>query len=157
MIHVVRPPELPTDLPRVVREALECLIAPFRPLLAAHGLTEQQWRVLRALGDGAASQVALARACVMAPASLTGVLARMERDGLIVRRRSTEDQRRVVVSTTAAGRELVARLAPEIEARYGELTQLVGSTTLAALERAATAVRDATRGPGHAAVVACRR
>ena len=137
---------LPADLPRAVREALEGLIAPFRPLFAAHGLTEQQWRVLRALQAGPASQVELAAACVMHPASLTGVLSRMERDGLIARRRSERDQRRVLVSPTPAADALVARIAPEIEEGYRELAERVGAATLRALEDAASAVRDAARG-----------
>ncbi len=134
---------LPSDLPRVVREALDALVAPFRPLFARHGLTEQQWRVLRALGGGAESQVDLAAACVMHPASLTGVLARMERAGLIERRRSVADQRRIEVAVAPAGEELMESLAPEIAARYAQLGERVGVRTLRALEDAARAFRDA--------------
>jgi len=140
-------PQLPPDLPRVVREALDALIAPFRPILTAHGLTEQQWRVLRALRAGASSQVELAAACVMHPASLTGVLRRMEHAGLIERRRSSADHRRVIVTTTPDGDELIARIAPEIAERYGTLGARIGVETLAALERAAGALRDAARRP----------
>jgi homoprotocatechuate degradation regulator HpaR len=135
--------QLPTDLPRAVREALEALVAPFRPLFAAHGLTEQQWRVLRAVRGGAESQVDLAAACVMHPASLTGVLARMERAGLVERRRSSADQRRIEVAIAPAGEALVERLAPEIAARYEDLGRRVGVATLRALEQAARALGEA--------------
>ena len=39
------------NLPRLLLQARESVIAHFRPILKAHGLTEQQWRVLRALVD----------------------------------------------------------------------------------------------------------
>jgi len=142
-MQAVPEPPLPADLPRVVRESLEALIAPFRPVFADHGLTEQQWRVLRALRAGAGSQVELAAACVMHPASLTGVLARMESAALIERRRSAADQRRVLVSIAPAGSELLARMAPEIAAGYEALDESIGADRLAALAAAATAVRDA--------------
>jgi homoprotocatechuate degradation regulator HpaR len=138
-------PPLPPDMPRVLREALEALVAPFRPILAAHGLTEQQWRVLRALRAGVDSQVELAAACVMHPASLSGVLGRMERDGLIARRRSTVDQRRVIVTTAPRGDALLAAIAPEIAARYAALGDSVGPDVLQALGRAGAALRDAAR------------
>lgn len=120
-----------------MREVLETLVEQFRPLLTEHGLTEPQWRVLRALESGVESQVELAIACVMQPASLTGVLARMERDGLVERRRATGDQRRKIVTTTAAGDALLERLAPEIDERYRRLTETMGATRLDALTDAA--------------------
>ena len=39
------------NLPLLLLQARERVIAQFRPILKAHGLTEQQWRVLRALVD----------------------------------------------------------------------------------------------------------
>jgi homoprotocatechuate degradation regulator HpaR len=132
-------PELPPDLPAILRRALDGIVAPFRPLLAEHGLTEQQWRVLRAVRGGAESQVELSAVCAIHPASLTGVLGRMERDGLIERRRSGEDQRRIVVTTAPAGEELLGRLAPLIAARYEQLADRLGRDTLAELERTARA------------------
>ncbi len=137
--------DLPSDLPRVLREALEALVAPFRPLLLDHGLTEQQWRVLRALRGGVDSQAELATACVIHPASLTGVLGRMEHAGLIVRRRSECDQRRILVAATPAAEALAERIAPEIAARYAALAERLGAETLLTLERAARALSDAAR------------
>lgn len=132
----------PRDVPREVRGALEALVAPFRPLFAAHGLTEQQWRVLRALQDGVTSQVELAEACVMHPASLTGVLARMQRVGLVERRRSADDQRKVEVALTTTGDELVLRLLPEVAERYRELARKVGAEALEDLAGAAAVFRE---------------
>jgi DNA-binding MarR family transcriptional regulator len=49
----------------------------------------------------------LAREAYILGPSLTGVLTRMERDGLIRRERDPADQRRTVVQATAKGRKLV--------------------------------------------------
>ncbi|MFN8221613.1 MAG: MarR family transcriptional regulator [Gaiellales bacterium] len=126
-------------MPRAVRLALEALVASFRPLLTAAGVTEQQWRVLRALQEGPASQVELARTCVMHEASLTGVLSRMEHEGLIERRRARVDRRRVLVAASSRGAALVDQLAPAIRQRYEGLAATVGHDTLADLTGAAEA------------------
>lgn len=73
----------------------------FRPLLNEHDLTEQQWRVIRILrqqGELESHQLAHL-ACILKP-SLTGVLSRLERDGIVRRRKSSEDQRRVFIALT---------------------------------------------------------
>ena len=51
--------------------AREAIMISFRPILAKHGFTEQQWRVLRVLGEKGpsdAGQVAF-DACILAPSS----------------------------------------------------------------------------------------
>lgn len=133
---------LPTDLPRLLREAHESLVAAFRPHLADEGLTEQQWRVLRALEDGPQSQIELSERCAMRPASMSGVLTRMERDGLVERRRSDDDRRRVDVARTQLAEDVVARLTPRVRAEYAGIVGAVGAETLAALAAAAVTVRD---------------
>jgi DNA-binding MarR family transcriptional regulator len=65
--------------------------------------------------------------------SLTGVLARMERDGLIERQRCPQDARRTVVRATAAGLAKVQALSQTIEAHYSWMEQHLGSSQLTAL------------------------
>lgn len=58
----------------------------FRLALNKHDLTEQQWRVIRILcqqGELESHQLAH-QACILKP-SMTGVLTRLERDGLVRR------------------------------------------------------------------------
>ena len=60
-------------------QAREAAMAFFRPLLNQHGLTEQQWRVIRLLkqrGDTEMHELAN-QACILKP-SMSGVLVRME-------------------------------------------------------------------------------
>ncbi len=109
-----------------------------RPSLREHGLSDQQWRVLRVLGEHAqeASGVETGRvakeAFLLGP-SLTGVLTRMERDGLIERQRCPQDARRTVVRATSAGLAKVQTLSQTIEAHYAWMEQLLGKPQLTAL------------------------
>lgn len=108
----------------------------FRPNLREHGLTDQQWRVLRVLGEHAPAGVdtgQVARQAYLLGPSLTGVLARMERDGLIERQRSTEDARRTLVKATDEGMKLVGKLSQSIEAHYQTMEKKLGKERLVQL------------------------
>ena len=105
-----------------------------RPSLREHALSDQQWRVLRVLGEhGAVETGRVAREAFILGPSLTGVLARMERDELITRSRDPEDQRRTVVEATAHGRKLVTKLSTSIEAHYGWMEETLGKEKLSQL------------------------
>ena len=90
-----------------------------RPSLREHDLSDQQWRVLRVLGEhGTVETGRVAREAFILGPSLTGMLARMERDGLIRRERDPLDQRRTVVQATPRGLKLVEKLSRTVEAHY---------------------------------------
>jgi len=122
------------NLPRLLLQAREAVMAHTRPSLREHALSDQQWRVLRVLGEhGAVETGRVAREAFILGPSLTGVLARMERDNLIARSRDPEDQRRTVVEATAHGMKLVRKLSSSIEAHYQWLEQSLGKTKLTQL------------------------
>lgn len=122
------------NLPRLLLQARESVMAHTRPSLREHGLSDQQWRVLRVLGEhGVVDTGRVAREAYILGPSLTGVLARMERDGLIKRERDPADQRRTVVAATARGRRMVERLSHTIEHHYEWLEQSLGKQKLAQL------------------------
>ena len=122
------------NLPRLLLQAREAVMAHTRPSLREHGLSDQQWRVLRVLGEhGAVETGRIASEAYILGPSLTGVLARMERDGLVQRERDPADQRRTVVEATAKGRKMVARLSDTIETHYQWLEQSLGKQKLAQL------------------------
>jgi homoprotocatechuate degradation regulator HpaR len=109
-----------------------------RPSLRAHGLSDQQWRVLRVLGEHADEAAGVetgrvAREAYLLGPSLTGVLTRMERDGLIDRARCPQDARRTVVRATAQGLAKVQALSESIEAHYAWMERELGKTKLTAL------------------------
>ncbi|TWO70981.1 homoprotocatechuate degradation operon regulator HpaR [Caenimonas sedimenti] len=122
------------NLPRLLLQARESVMAHTRPSLREHGLSDQQWRVLRVLGEhGTVETGRVAREAYILGPSLTGVLARMERDGLIRRERDPADQRRTVVEATAKGMKMVGRLSDTIETHYEWLEKSLGKQKLAQL------------------------
>jgi homoprotocatechuate degradation regulator HpaR len=119
------------NLPRLLLQAREAVMAHTRPSLREHDLSDQQWRVLRVLGEhGAVETGRVAREAFILGPSLTGVLARMERDGLITRSRDPEDQRCTVIEATTHGRKLVKRLSTSIEAHYKWMEETLGEEKL---------------------------
>lgn len=102
-------------------------MARFRPVLNQHGLTEQQWRILRVLLDEDGLEPRqLCERCLISSPSIAGVLMRMEEAGLIKRERMPHDQRRVKVTITANTKKLGKRIVPMIEREYQELEKRVG-------------------------------
>ncbi len=122
------------NLPRLLLQAREAVMAHTRPSLRKHALSDQQWRVLRVLGEhGTVDTGRVAREAFILGPSLTGVLTRMERDGLVSRARDPVDQRRSVVSATARGGAVVRNLSCTIESHYAHMEQVLGKERLADL------------------------
>ena len=131
------------SLPIALLRARENLMRRFRPLIAAQGIAEPQWRVLRVLdGAGAMSVGQIADRAVLLGPSLSRILAALDRRGWIVRRLHADDARRSQIELTPAGREVVAGIAPRSEAVYREIEAELGAdevaALVAALERVAT-------------------
>lgn len=144
------PPPRHRNLPQLMLQSREALMARFRPLLNRHGVTEQQWRIVRALLErGPLEPRQLCALCQISSPSIVGVLQRMEEAGLVARERMQEDQRRILVSATARSRELGRRMLPEVERRYAEIERLVGARTLQqAYEVLDTLLAALGAGPG---------
>ena len=127
-------PFIHRNLPRLLLQARESVMAHTRPRLREHALSDQQWRVLRVLGEhGVVETGKVAREAFILGPSLTGVLTRMERDGLIQRSRDPVDQRRTVVQATDKGAQLVNTLSQTIEAHYAWMEQSLGKENLSQL------------------------
>ena len=127
-------PFIHRNLPRLLLQARESVMAHTRPGLREYGLSDQQWRVLRVLGEhGVMETGRVAREALILGPSLTGMLSRMARDGLIERTQDPADQRRTVVGLTAQGRSTVAKLVHLIEAHYALMEQSLGKQKLAQL------------------------
>ena len=133
------------NLPRLLLQAREAVMTHTRPSLREHGLSDQQWRVLRVLGEHAhctegVETGRVAREAFLLGPSLTGVLTRMARDGLIERQRCPQDARRTVVYATALGLSKVAQLSEAIEAHYAVMEIELGKQKLAQLYQLLDAV-----------------
>lgn len=109
-------------------QAREVVLGYFKPTFKAHQLTEQQWRIMRVLASNNAINFhSLAKkTCILSP-SLTGILTRMERDGLIYRLKSNTDQRKLYLSLTEQGKSLYDTVYIEIEKGYQALQGAVSA------------------------------
>jgi homoprotocatechuate degradation regulator HpaR len=124
--------------------AREKMMERFRPLLTANGLTEQQWRVIRALTEnGPMEPRQISDICTISSPSMAGVLARMEAMELITKERFADDQRRILVSLTKKNVGLVRVISKDLEARYRELERAVGPEVV---ERVYRAIDDLLAG-----------
>lgn len=85
----------------------------YRPLLEPLGLTYPQYLVMLSLWDSDSQTVGSLSAKVgLESNTLTPLLKRMEGAGLLVRARSTTDERVTVISLTKAGKAMQDRAAP---------------------------------------------
>ncbi len=110
-------------------------MAHFRPSLQHYGITEQQWRVLRALTSIEVIEVTeLAKATFLLPPSLSRILKDLEERGLLHRRISAEDMRRGLISISPEGRSLIESAGRDSEAIYAEITRRYGADKLGRLQ-----------------------
>src|SRR5713226_4670171 len=127
--------EFSRSLPMSLLRAREAVMRHFRPSLRDHGLTEQQWRILRALAAIDTIEVTeLARMAFLLGPSLSRILRDLETRGLLERRAVETDQRRGTVSISPKGVKLMASVAPTSEAIYASITKRYGARKLAELQ-----------------------
>lgn len=109
-------------------------MARFRPILNRHGVTEQQWRVLRVLNDqGELTASGLSRECAILAPSMTRILRKLAAGGYVTMARSTNDQRELRVAISPSGARLVASIAPHIEKEYARIRDQLNPERLARL------------------------
>ena len=130
------PDETKDALPRERRRSLaigllkarEAVMSHFRPILADHDVTEQQWRVIRALSEAGtldATEVA-EKAFILAP-SLTRMLRSLEERGLITRHKDKEDGRRVLLRLAPAGQAVIDEVMPDSRRVYADIDARFGA------------------------------
>ena len=132
------------SLPMALLTAREAVMARFRPMLRRHGLTEQQWRVLRALNasDGPLRVQEIGDATFVSLPSLSRLLKTLEARGVVRRAVHADDLRAAQVTLSRTGRALVARIAPESEAGYADITAAIGQADLERLYGLLDTVRE---------------
>ncbi len=124
-------PAFKQSLPMLLMRARDAAMLHFRPVLAQADLTEQQWRVMRALYDEGASDISsLAKTCHILLPSMSGILKRLEARGLTERTAKQDDQRSSLISLTKEAQNLIEELAPQLELRYLEIKEKMGEKQL---------------------------
>src|ERR1700709_734290 len=127
--------EFSRSLPMSLLRAREAVMRQFRPSLRNHVLTDQQWRILRALTAVETIEVTeLARVAFLLGPSLSRILRDLEARHLIERRTAKADLRRGVVSISPKGLKLIEAVAPNAQAIYAEITSRFGARKLAELQ-----------------------
>ncbi|MBD9375139.1 homoprotocatechuate degradation operon regulator HpaR [Rhizobium sp. ARZ01] len=115
------------SLPIALLRAREAVMSHFRPMLARHDVTEQQWRVIRVLAEAGtldASDVA-EKAFILAP-SLTRMIKSLEERGFITRQKDKGDGRRVLLQLAPAGLAILNTVTPDTRAIYDNLEARYG-------------------------------
>jgi len=86
------------------------VVAIYRPILEPLGLTHPQYLVMLALWERDPRTLNdLAAELALEPATASPLVKRLEAEGLIARQRSSEDERRLDITLTTAGRALRER------------------------------------------------
>jgi homoprotocatechuate degradation regulator HpaR len=131
------------SLPMSLLRAREAVMRQFRPSLRRHRLTEQQWRILRALAGVEALEVTeLARTAFLLGPSLSRILRDLEARQLIERRTAKSDLRRGVVSISPKGLKVIELVAPTSEFIYAAITRRYGAQKLAELQNMLAALES---------------
>ena len=122
------------SLPIALLRAREKVMDQFRPLLSKHGVTEQQWRVIRVLDETPGIDMgALSDAANILVPSLSRMTRNLEERGLLDMQRNTGDGRRASLHLTENGKALIRKMAPESAAIRSEIEARVGLARIEAL------------------------
>jgi len=116
------------SLPMLLMRSREAVMRRIRPHLRSHGLTDQQWRILRALAEEDRIELLeLSQRCMIQPPSLSRTVPALTERGLVRREDHPTDRRRALISLTDEGRALFdqvslgsARIYQQIRADIGE-------------------------------------
>jgi DNA-binding MarR family transcriptional regulator len=118
-IHAYR---LQEQVGHILRKAHQRHVAIFSSQISE--LTPPQFAALAKLGDlGECSQNQLGQLVAMDAATVKGVVDRLKLRGLVAVAEDSEDRRRIVVSLTSVGRDMLARLVPIASKITGDTLQ----------------------------------
>jgi DNA-binding MarR family transcriptional regulator len=109
------------EILRALRRILRRVTLHSRQMLRDTGLSLPQVLALRAIGEmqgGHATQVALSRTLQLTQPTVTGILDRLERAGLVRRERSTSDRRKIGISLTDTGRARLSSLPTPLQEQF---------------------------------------
>ena len=79
------------------------------------------------------------QACILRP-SLTGILTRLEKAGLVVRLKPSNDQRRVYLKLTNEGEKLFESIGAQVDERYDAIEQVLSKEKMLELKELLTAL-----------------
>lgn len=130
-------------LTELVARASYLMSESFGETLRRQGVSAAEWRVLRALAESDALKMsALAAIVLFKPPTLTKVIDRMERAGLVERRASLADRRCMMVGLTERGRQMATPLVLRLKQREAALDRALGKPFSRDIRSALAALLD---------------
>ncbi len=128
--------ELGTYLPYLVNRVGQRFIGDITPVLNEAGVDIQSWRVLIALYQRGGQPVgALSDLTSINFSTLSRVLGRMEKKGLIHRLRDADDARSFTIDLTEPGRDVTETILPQAAALEAQATGDFSEAELAMLRQ----------------------
>lgn len=133
----------------------------FARVIEEEGLSFAQYnalRIIRGAGAGGIPTLAIRERMIDEGTTITRLLDKLEAAGLIARERSLPDRRQVICHATDAGKRLLDRLDPQVDALDDEVIGFLPERRLEELIRTLDAVRreNAERGAPRSAARAAR-
>jgi MarR family transcriptional regulator, organic hydroperoxide resistance regulator len=141
--------DLSEHLPYLINRVGSALVARFSAdALAGAHLSIASWRVLAVLSNnGGLRQTDLAEMTSIDASTLSRLITRLVRDGLVKRTRSKTDSREVAVELTRKAKTLMTKLIPIASGLQNAATQKLSKQDLATLKRVLRKMHDnLTRG-----------
>jgi Transcriptional regulators len=140
MVQVDSTPHYDLRILRALRRITRAVALHSRQLSAYSNITAPQLVCLRAVVEnGPLTTTAISREIHVSPSTVVGILDRLEDKGWVLRQRSREDRRIVMVSATEAGRRLVQETPSPMQQKLAEalneLPELEQATITLSLER----------------------
>lgn len=130
------PPDRSSNLGRNVNVAAKALRQAGERLLSKHGSNLADWIALRCLeAHPGCSQRELAEVLGVEGATMTHHLDRMEKSGLIQRKKDPDDRRVTRVTMSSRGKRTMQRLEPVMAESNARLVRGVSTSDLATFER----------------------
>ena len=125
-----------------LRRVIRAIDLHSRNLVQSHGLTGPQALLLTEIvRNGSMTGSELAKRASLSQATVTDVVKRLESRGLLQRERDSSDKRKLLLSVTAKGSELVMHSVPLLQERFmdrlHELKEWEQTQLLASLQRIA--------------------
>lgn len=123
-----------------LRKIIQAIEMNSKKLVKRVGLTGPQLVILQEIARcGEVTAGEIARAVSVSQATVTGILDRMENRGLLARQRSDSDKRRIMVSITPTGRQILEDAPPLMQEafveRFSSLQEWEQTMILSALQR----------------------
>ena len=138
-------PKFLDSLPMILSRSLDRVMPSYRRLFQANDLTDQQWRVLRALWEQQhLTSSEISQITLLPPPSLVGILDRLEKKNLIGRLRSTKDRRYVNIIPTRKGRVLMEHMMPMVDHIHNDFMQRVTTAEWAEFNRILNKLSEST-------------